>query len=396
MKILIITPRIPFPPYRGDKLKIFNISRLLLKNNKVKIVTFQSEQKDLEYADELRKTGIEIDLVPLSVMRSVVNLYRSLFSSEPFQVAYYYSQHMKDKLMEVTAGEKFDVIYFHLIRSAQYVDSISGNNSLKIIDFTDAVSLYLSRYSEILQNPFKKAAINLELKKIIKYENRARQFNTLFVCSDIDRKFLYERGVHDDIQLLPNGVDTDTFKYENVTPENGRIIFTGNMPYFANKDAVLYFVNSVFPLIKNKVPSARFYAVGQNPPREILSLASKDVIITGFVDDIKSEYLKSSVNVAPIRFGAGTLNKIIEAMLLGVPTVATSISINGFPETLKKYVFTADTPEEFSKKVIFVLNNPGIKNDMMFEASEKVKNLLNWEKIVDEFENFIKNKIVID
>jgi polysaccharide biosynthesis protein PslH len=393
VKILIITPRIPYPPFRGDKLKIFNISRLLLKHNHVKIVSFLTDEKEKEYAAELTKMGIEIELVPLPLFKSVFNLSRALLSRVPFQIAYYNSPQMHEKIREITARENYDLIYFHLIRSAQFSDSVSGSEALKVVDFTDAVSLYLSRYADVLKNPFKKAAINLELKKIIRYENKAKEFDTLFVCSDIDRKFLMERGVHNNIRLLLNGVDTDTFQYENIAPEKGRIVFTGNMPYFANKDAVIYFSKEIFPKILDKVPGARFYAVGQKPPREIKALAAENIIVTGFVKDIKAEYLKSEVNVAPIRFGAGTLNKIIEAMLVGIPTVATSISINGFPEELKKYVFTADSPEEFAQQVINILDNPNIRTDMMPEASHRVKELLNWEKIVGDFEQYIQTRI---
>lgn len=396
MKILIITPRIPYPPFRGDKLKIYNISRLLLKNNQVTIISFLGNKKELDHAEQLRKMGIDVEVVPLPLVKSLLNLSRSLVSSEPFQVAYYNSSLMKEKIKEVTGNEHFDAVYFHLIRSAQYIDSVIDPHSLKVIDFTDAVSLYLTRYADILKNPFKKAAINLELRKILQYENKAKEFDTLFVCSDVDRKFLVERGVHNNINLLLNGVDADTFKYEKKEPEKGRIIFTGNMPYFANKDAVLYFSKEIFPKILSEIPEAKFYAVGQKPPAEIKALSSNNIYITGFVKDIKAEYLKSEVNIAPIRFGAGTLNKIIEAMLLGIPTVATSISINGFPEELKKYIFTADSAGEFSKQVIYVLKNPGKSRDMMIEASGKVKELLNWEKIVNDFELYLKTRIKVD
>jgi len=393
LKILIITPRVPYPPFRGDKLKIYNISRLLKENNEVSIVTFLSGRKEIGYIEELKKSGITVEYVRLPLIKSAFNLFRALIPAQPFQVAYYNSRLMKEKISGMTSREKFDAAYFHLIRSAQYADSIRNPETLKVIDFTDAVSLYLSRYIDVLKNGIKKALIKLELRKIVKYEDTVKNFDTLFVCSDADKEFLNERNVHSNIKLLYNGIDVDAFRYEKKETEKNRIIFTGNMPYFANKDAVLYFAKDVFPGVVKSVPDAKFYIVGQNPPSAIKKLHSGNIIVTGFVPDIKTEYLKSEVNVAPIRFGAGTLNKIIEALALGVPTVATSLSIEGFPEELKKYVFTADTAEEFAKQIVYILNNPGIRSGLMAEASEKVRETLSWKRIVGDFELYLKSRI---
>lgn len=393
MKILIITPRIPYPPYRGDKLKIFNISKILVKKNNVHIITFYRNYSDKELIKPLEELGIKVSLIRLTLIESILSALIAVFQAIPFQVAWYKSKRMKKSVEDLLKQNSFDVVYYHLIRSSQYLSKIQDKSCLNIIDFTDAVSLYLSRMFEQEKNYIKKIFIRTELKRIKNYENIAEKFDALFICSEIDRQFLIDKGIKQDIQILNNGIDTDYFVSEQNDYDFKRIIFTGNMPYYANSDAVIYFTKDILPLITKKDPEVRFYIVGQHPPLMIKKLASENVIVTGYVKDIRAEYLKSAVNVAPMRFGAGTLNKVLESIALGIPVVATSISMLGLPKELAKFVFIADTPAEFANTVLEVINNPSIRNELMVEGKTIISKTLSWNNIVSDFEFFLKNKL---
>lgn len=133
--------------------------------------------------------------------------------------------------------------------------------------------------------------------------------------------------------------------------------------------------------------------MGQKPPRSVKRLVSRNIAVTGYVKDINIEYLKSAVNVAPMRFGAGTLNKVIESIALGVPVVATSSAVAGLPKELSKFVFTADSSVEFADKVIEILNNEKIREEVMNEGKVIIKNLLDWNRLVGEFEKFLITKL---
>lgn len=391
MKILIITPRIPYPPYRGDKLKIFNISKILSKGNKIHIITFYRSHKDKELVKPLEEMGIKIILIKLTLFSSFLHTFLALFQNTPFQVAWYKSKKMQISVDTLLKDNNFDIVYHHLIRTAQYYSS--NDAGLNIIDFTDAVSLYLSRMIEQERNFFKKLFIRSELKRISNYEKIAEKFDALFICSGIDKKFLKDKGINQDIQILNNGIDTDYFFSEQKDYDGKRIIFTGNMPYYANADAVIYFTKKIFPLILKKDPEVKFYIVGQQPPLFIKQLESDNIFVTGYVKDIKAEYLKSAVNVAPMRFGAGTLNKVLESIALGVPVVATSISILGLPKELMKYVFIADTPEQFASTTLEILNNKSIRLELMNEGKEIISKMLSWNNIVKDFELFLGKKL---
>ncbi|MHB8579113.1 MAG: glycosyltransferase [Ignavibacteriaceae bacterium] len=394
MKILIITPRIPYPPFRGDKLKIYNLAKLLSINNSVTILTFlrnNSQRKDLV---NLEKHGIQIEVVKFSLFGSLLQTFLAIFGNLPFQTAFFKSSKMKKKVGEKVRTGDFDVVYYHLIRSAQYLYlNKTDSKPLNIIDFTDDVSLYLKRFAEIETNPIKRYFINIEQRRIEKYERIAEKFHSLFICSEVDKDFLKKKGINKNVNILPNGIDIDYFDSDNQEFEKNRIIFTGNMPYYANYDAAYYFTKDIFPLVLKRIPESEFYIVGQKPPPKIKMLKSKNVFVTGFVKDIKLEYIKSAVNVAPMRFGAGTLNKVIESIALGVPVVATSMAVGGLPKELNKYIFVANDPEDFAKKVIYVIQNPTIRLELMEEGKKIIREKLNWKKIVSEFEEYLSNEL---
>lgn len=387
MKILIITTQIPFPPYRGDKLKIYNISKQLMLNNEVMILTLYRHKSDMEYVAELKKRGINIEVIYHPTYKLVLNSFRSFLNKYPLQVSCFYSSKLKKKISEHLSKYEYDVVYYHLINTVQFYTQIKGKQSLNVIDFTDCMSLYLTRYIKFIKNPFIKIVYKFELKKMLEYESKARLFDILFICSPQDKKFLEDRYIHNNIQLLLNGCDVDEFKKTNIEKEKGRIIFSGNISYFPNKDAIIYFVKEIFPIIIQEVPYAKFYVVGQNPPEEIKKLSTNNVIVTGFVKDIKKEYLLSEVNIAPIRVATGTPNKIIEALILGIPTVATSISAGGFIDDIKKFTYIADTPKEFATKIISILKKGSDYN--MELASDIVKKKLSWNTIVSHFEKVL-------
>lgn len=394
MNILIITPRIPYPPFRGDKLKIYNIAKILSRNNSVRILTFRRNNKHKEYIKNFESLGINLETVRLSFLESIFWIFTAFFTKLPFQAALYKSFKMRKKISDLVDKGNFDVIYVHWIRIAQYVDSInSKNKALRVIDYTDAVSLNLSRLVNIEKNPIKKFFIQIERKRIAEHEKIGEEFHTLFICSEVDKKFLSDRGIKANYKLLYNGIDTTYFNAESIQYNWNRIIFTGNMPYRANYDAVLYFVREIFPNILKVIPEAKFYIVGQKPPKKIISLASPNIVVTGFVPEIHKEYLLSAVNVAPTRFGAGTLNKVIESIALGVPVVATSVAVGGLPKELYKYVFVADDPESFSKQVVEIIKNPKIREEMMVEGAKIIREMLSWDKIVGEFENYLLEEL---
>ncbi len=387
MKILIVTTRVPYPPFKGDKLKVYNIAKNLARNNSVHVLCIYRKKSELKDLDNIRALGAEVDAVHHSILSSILNTTLFIFNKTPIQVLLYKSRNLSVRLSEIVNRESPDVVYFHLIRSAQYVDAVPrGSGSLRVLDFTDAVSLYLSRFAEAERNLFIRLGVEFERHRISDYETIAREFDSCFICADTDKTHLLKKGITTKIGILPNGVDTKLFSRSPQSVDAERIIFTGNMPYFPNEDAAVYFAREVMPLIWKSRPSAKFYIVGRKPTRRIKALASKNIFVTGFVENITEEYLKSAVAVAPMRFGVGTLNKVIEAIVLGVPVVATSIATKGLPAEAQAFVQVADTPGEFAQKITQILDGRREGSSKLQQKDfDAVRRMLSWDSIVDRF-----------
>jgi len=386
MRILLITPRLPYPPYRGDKLKIFNLLKRLSKENSVHLVSFVEKKSELDYLPYLSPYCEAIEVVPLRRWQSYLKCFFGLFSKLPLQVHYFKSQRMRRRLEEICRSHHFEVIHTHLIRMAQYTTAL--RHPLKALDLTDAVSLYLQRFLAREKNPVMKLLLKLELARISRYESVVEQFHACFVCSEPDREQLRKAAPEANIRIIPNGVDLAYFSNSTaVKYEPHRIVFTGNLTYHPNIDGIFYFVQEIFPLIKKEASAAKFYIVGQSPPAQVRALASAEVIVTGFVEDIKQHYLSSAVAVSPIRFGAGTLNKILEPLALGVPVVATSMGIEGLDLSIGKDILVADRPHAFAKHVIHILKDNEFRDKLGKAGMTIVRRLYDWDAIVNSLEN---------
>lgn len=385
MRILLLTPRLPYPPHRGDKLKIFNLLKRLSKKNSIHLVSFIEKKSELDYLPQLRPFCAAIDVVPLPRLQSYAQCLLGLFSRLPLQVHYFRSRRMRRVLDEILRRHHFDAIHTHLIRMAPY--TVDLPHPLKALDLTDAVSLYLQRFLVREKNPFMKLLLKIELERMSRYESLVEQFQACFVCSEPDREQLRKAAPEADIRLIPNGVDLAYFSNPNPAPyEPQQIVFTGNLTYHPNIDGIFYFVKEIFPLIQKEVPAAKFYIVGQSPPASVRALASESVIVTGFVEDIRKYYLRSAVAVSPIRFGAGTLNKILEPLALGVPVVATSMGTEGLEVANGREILIADRPHAFARHVIHVLKEPAFRDSLGQQGMARVRRFYDWDMIVDSLE----------
>lgn len=388
MKILFLTSRIPYPPYRGDKLKIYNLIRSLSKDNEIILLSFIENKAELEFNDELKKYCKRTEFIYLPPWKSIINTILAFLHKTPFQVEYYKSKTMENILNKIINEENPDIIHTNLLRMAPYTFNLS--HSKKVIDLTDAVSLYIERFQKLTKNLFLKIFLHLEKKRITDYEKVINKYKIAFVCSNIDREYLQNRIKNSRIELNYNGIDLEQFTKIETTKRKKSIIFTGNMSYFPNIDASIYFVDEIFPIILNKIPDAHFYIVGQNPSRKLLRLESKNITVTGFVKNICEEYLKSNVAVSPVRYGAGTLNKILEPLSLGIPVVATTVGSLGLDLFNNEEIIITSSAQEFADSVIKLLESKNECERIGRNAEVKVRSKFGWDKISKELSNVYK------
>jgi polysaccharide biosynthesis protein PslH len=389
MKILFLANRVPYPPYRGDKLKIFNLARRLKDRHELHLLTFAQTEEDLGYKEELEKIFTEVHFVYLPKWKSAINCLRGLTDSRPLQVLYFQSQELSKKLDLLLEQNKYDAVHVQHLRMSPY---LAGRKDIpRILDLPDAFSLYWERRKTIKRGIATTLFENLEQRRVLRYEQILKTYDLALVCSPEDIAYLEKTHHASNLRLLPNGVDIDTFAPRNHDyTHNSTLLFTGNMDYAPNVDAVVYFVSTILPLIRLKFPSVKFVIAGQRPVKQVMDLANEHIHITGFVKDIAASYNDASVVVAPLRFGAGTQNKVLEAMAMGVPVVCSHIGFGGLGIQSGQGAIMQKEPGAFAQSVIELLSSEETRRKVGEQGIDVIRNNYDWDKIALKLEGYFK------
>lgn len=388
MKILFLANRVPYPPYRGDKLKIYNLARRLCGNHELYLLTFAQHPEDRQYEAELKKIFKEVHIVDLPKWRSALNCMAAVVDEQPFQVHYFRSGTMHRELNALLSKHHFDAVHVQHLRMAQYLKD--RKDIPRILDLPDAFSLYWKRKESSPGNPLLKFFERREQHKVWRYEQVLKQYNLCLVCSDEDKEYLEREHDLYNIDLLPNGVDTDTFApRQHDYTHNHTLLFTGNMDYRPNVDAVRYFCKEIFPLVLQRFPQTRFVIAGQRPVPQVLALAGNNVEVTGFVKDLASVYDSASVVVAPLRFGAGTQNKVLEAMAMGVPVVCSHIGFRGLGISSGEGAFMQTDPAAFAGSIIDLLTSAQLRQDTGTAGAAVIHSRFSWDIIAQRLEQYL-------
>ena len=379
----------PYPPYRGDKLKIFNLARRLKAKHELHLITFAQNAEDLEYKAELDKIFSSVQFVYLPKWKSALNCLAGLWNNMPLQVLYFQSTEMNRQLDGLLVRHKFDAIHVQHLRMSPYLSS--RKDLPRILDLPDAFSLYWERRKTVKRGILTAIFENIEQKRVLAYEQILREYNLSLVCSPEDLAYLERTHHTENLRLLPNGVDLATFKAGGHDYGHGEtILFTGNMDYAPNVDAVVYFVESIFPLIRAELPRARFVIAGQKPVKKVLALANDHIIVTGFVENLAAMYNAASVVVAPLRFGAGTQNKVLEAMAMGIPVVCSIIGFGGLGIESGEGAVMQTDPTAFAESVIAILSSESERRRIGAEGQRVVKANFDWDVIASTLNGYFE------
>ena len=222
MQLLFVANRIPYPPYRGDKLKIYNLARQLSKNHRLHLITFYVDDSELQYKSELDKLFEKVILVKQSKWKSYLACVLGIFSQTPFQVLYFKNRSFQKQLNHILYNNQYDGIHVQHIRMAQYMHKPMPKNV--ILDLPDAFSLYWQRRIDKAKNQFEKFFNKIEFARLCNYERKLADYKLSLVCSKEDQHYLQSVHKNNNIFLLPNGVDTQTFTFSTAPFIKNRIL----------------------------------------------------------------------------------------------------------------------------------------------------------------------------
>ncbi len=370
----------PYPPYRGDKLKIFNLANELSSAHELHLITIAENDEDLRSVSSLKGLFTQIEFVYRPKWRCVLAAFWGIFSRRPIQVAYFRSNRFSKRLQQILAENTYDAIHVQHLRMGQYFETSTPLNA--IIDLPDAFSMYWLRRRETATNLVERWMRNVEFTRLRNYEiSLLPKFRKALVCSREDRAYLKQNGINN-VEILPNGVNVSVFspRYD-IVPIDKRVLFTGNMDYAPNIDAVCYFVKDILPEIIRVHPDVQFVIAGQRPVKAILNLASAAIHVTGFVPDLSLEYAKATLVVAPLRMGAGTQNKVLEALAMNIPVVCSGVGFDGLNMKEGEGILLGTNALIFAKHVNELLHSKILRAELGSKGGEHVRNSFAWQAI---------------
>ena len=377
MKILFVCHRLPFPPNRGGKIRPFNMIRHLGETGTVTVASLAESHYELREGKGLRDycSEVMVEMVPKSVRW--FRAWKALFTSWPSSVAYFFSPELHRRIQYTLQKSQFDAVFVHCAFMAQYV--LDTAVPLRILDYGDLDSAKWSEYSGSRAFPLS-LGYRLEAKKMQSYEKRvAGHFDRCTVTTPGELQAFAKLDAGVPCSVIPNGVDTEYFRSKSPTRDPHVIAFVGRMDYFPNIDGALYFAKRVFPIIRRSMPDVQLRIVGSNPARAVQELATiSGITVTGHVPDVRPYLDDAAVAVAPLRLARGTQNKILEALAMGVPVVATPQAAKGVNVTPGRDLLIAEDEASFAEQVVSLMENDSLRKGISEAGHGKVMETHRW------------------
>ncbi|HHE54857.1 MAG TPA: glycosyltransferase, partial [Caldithrix abyssi] len=359
-RMLICDPLMPMWDRASSSLRLFNYIKILKKLGNHITFLARVGSTDTKYKKTLQQLGIE-----------VYENDRRALSFAGYKVDADWPEIHYDILFE---ERKFDLAILSFWYLAEYYLNLIRKKSPATKIIVDTVDIHFVRELREAQlkkdKQLEKAALENKEREIQVY----RQADRLWAVTEEDRRQIAPYVKNIPVDIVPNIHQPVSVKKE--FEQTSDLLFVGNFSHKPNVDAVQYFVNSIFPQIKKELKKVKFYIVGNNPPPEIQQLNREDIVVTGFVPDLKPYLVKARISVSPLRYGAGMKGKIGEALSYGLPVVTTSIGAEGMNLVHGKHALIADTAKDFAQQVVKLYKNQALWEKLSKSGKKLIEE--NW------------------
>ena len=381
MRIFVLLSRIPYPLEKGDKLRAFHQIKELSKKNEIILCALNPNRKlDKQKAFQaLQPYCRSINFLDLPWYGRGWNMLLSFFKNLPFQCGYFYNYNAASKVKQLIAEYKPEHIYCQLVRTAEYV---KNTDIPKTIDYQDVFSYGMKR--RINKSPFYvRPFMKMEYQRLLAYEEKVFDvFDHKTIISFPDQK-LIPHPERKKIHVIPNGVDHEFFSPRK-EEKKYELLFTGNMAYPPNVDAAEFLANEIMPLIWKSRPDAKLMLAGASPDKRVLALKSKNIEVSGWMDDIRDAYAGTKIFIAPMRIGTGLQNKLLEAMSMEIPSITTPLANDALQAKDGREILIGETAEKLAESINSLLSNPNLSKQIAENGFAFVKKNYSWEEATDK------------
>ncbi|MGA0060943.1 MAG: TIGR03087 family PEP-CTERM/XrtA system glycosyltransferase, partial [Planctomycetota bacterium] len=357
--VVFLSQRVPHPPDRGDRISTSHLLRHFREEGcRIRIGCFAEDDRDERSADELRSFAAEVCCPRIEPGKRRLWSLRGLLTGEPLTLPYFRHHELRCAIDRWMREDPPDLVFLYSSSMGQYVEAYP--RPLRVMHFAELDSDKWAQYAAKsgLAGRF---IYGREARELLKYEQRiARAFDTSLVVSDVERE-LFRKLIPDvDPIVIPNGVEVGHFTSAgDGMREPHTVVFTGVMDYEPNVDGVLWFAESCWPQLRAEFPDARFLVVGNRPTAAIQALDGRHgITVTGWVETTPPYFDRATVAIAPLRLARGLQNKVLEAMSMGLPVVATQKASQGLGQVPADTLSVADDPAAITSEVRRLWKDP--------------------------------------
>lgn len=384
MKILMLTPYLPYPLLSGGQIRTYNLLKKLASLHEITLFSLIKDESERQYLSELEPYCAKIKLFKRSSKPfTFQNIFKTLFSSYPFLVIRNYVPETITAIHEELETQTYDAIHaetFYMMPHLPVtkVPTILVEQTIEYLGYES--------YAAKTKIPGLRWLLNIDIRKIKQWERFYwESCDQLIVMSDEDKQFISRQIAQPDkIEVVANGVDAEWFaqKLANL-PQEPTVLSVGTFKWLPNVESVNFLVNEVWPLIKTKVPNARLKIVGNAPTKDILAYQDRDpnISIAGGIPDIRDAFKSAHVLLAPVFSGKGTRYKILEAMASETPIVATEIAVEGLGVKHNKEVLLSNDAQGMAELTVTLLKDAKLRQTLSKNARNFVTKHYDWQQI---------------
>jgi hypothetical protein len=388
VRILYLCHRFPYPPKRGGKIRPFNMIRHLARTHEVAVCSLARSVQEAEEAQGIAPycAQFHVHLVNETVQK--LQMVATLPTPVTASASYFHSAAMARTVRSLLAGRRFDLIFVHCSSVAHYV---SGAREVpKVLDFGDMDSQKWLEYAHYKPFPLS-LGYWWEGRRLLAEEKRlARSFDLCTATTRAEWETLQSYGTGVASDWFPNGVDSEYFAPDGGDYDPDLVAFVGRMDYYPNQQCMFAFCRDTLPLLKARRPGVKLAIVGADPAPAVRRLGEiEGVTVTGSVPDVRPYVRRAALTVAPLAIARGTQNKVLEAMAMGVPVVASRAAAGGVDAVPGEHLLVADTPAEQAEAIVRLLDDPAHRTRFAQAGRARVLSNHAWPQSMQRLDRII-------
>lgn len=390
MRILQISPQIPFPLDDGGRKSIYGTTNYLHKRgHKIDLIAYR-KHFDYNISFNALKDICTPHILDIQTDNNLPKAIINLFSPIPYNVSKYIRTELRKFLIQFLKKNEIDIVHVDNAHMGWTIDIIKNIKDVPVVLREHNVEIrIMQRFAENQTNPILKIYSQLQYKNFLKYEPMiCGKFDNCIMITEDDEKEILHYNPDIKTTVIPAGIDSQLLEYKSKEIIPFTLFHIGSLSWLPNLDGLNWFLDEVFPDIIKKMPQTKLYIYGRDSENfKINPLLKNNIIIRGYVKDIFSEISDKQLAIVPLRIGSGMRIKIIELMALGKNIISTSVGKEGININDNEHILIADKKEDFINKIIDVFNNKMNMGKMIKSSRDFIRENYTWDNVALQFEN---------